>query len=151
MTGRCLDDLQMQDPISDFLGSALVPILGADITAGAAGHVHFALVPVAALGAGPDQLAVGILLDFDFSVIAADLAVVRLGVQLGVHDVVVNELHDLQHGVDVALHVGDFHIADGAAGAEALELGLEGQLGEGIDGLGHVDVVGVGCRHLANL
>ena len=85
--------------------------MGADITAGAAGHVHFALVPVAALGAGPDQLAVWILLDFDFPVIAADLAVVRLGVQLGVHDVVVNELHDLQHGVDVALHVGDFHIA----------------------------------------
>ena len=69
----------MQDPVPDFLGSALVPILGADITAGAAGHVHFALVPVAALGAGPDQLAV-VLLDLDLAVIAAVLALVSFGV-----------------------------------------------------------------------
>ena len=125
----------MEDPVPDLLGSALVPKLGADITAGAAGYVHFALIPVAALGAGPDQLAIGVFLDFNFSVIATDLAVVGLGVQLSVHDVFVNELHDLQHGIDVALHVGDLHVTDGAAGAEALELRFEGQLGKGVDGL----------------
>ena len=57
----------MEDPVPDLLGSALVPKLGADITAGAAGYVHLALIPVAALGAGPDQLAVGIFLRFRIS------------------------------------------------------------------------------------
>ena len=72
------------------------------------------------------------------------LAVVALGVQLGVHDVVVDELHDLQHGVEVLLHVRDLDIADRAAGRERLELRLERQLVKGVDLLRHVDVIGVG-------
>ena len=64
--------LQVQHPVFDFLGSALVPELGTDVAAGAPGHVHFALVPVAALGADPNQLVV-IFPDLNFSVVAADL------------------------------------------------------------------------------
>ena len=134
----------MQDPILDLLGTALVPILGADIAAGTAGNVHLALVGIAALGADPNELAVGVLLNGDLAVIAAGLAVVGLGVQLCVHDVVVDVLHDLQHRVDVLLHIGHLHIADGAAGRQLLELGLKGQLGEGVDLLANMDVVGVG-------
>ena len=114
----------MHHPVPDLLGTALVPELGADIAAGAPGHVHLGLVGVAALGALPDQLAV-FLHDLDLAVPAAHLAVVALGVQLGVDDVVIDELHHLQHGGDVVLHVGDLHVADGAAGREVLELGLE--------------------------
>ena len=133
----------MQDPVLDLLGTALIPVLGADITAGTSCHVHLALVGVAALGADPDQLVV-ILLNFDLSIVAADLSVVTLGVQLRVHDVVVNELHNFQHGVDVVLHIGHLHIADGPAGGQLLEFRLKAQLGKGIDGLGHMDMVGVG-------
>ena len=133
----------MQDPILDLLGTALVPVLGTDIAAGTAGDVHLVLVAVAAVGADPDQLAV-VFLDADLAVVAAALAVVGLGVQLGVHDVVVDELHDFQNGVDVLLHVGHLDVADGAAGGQLLELGLEGQFGEGVDLLGDMDVVGVG-------
>ena len=111
----------MQDPILDLLGSALVPVLGADVAAGAPCHIHLVLVGVAALGADPNQLAV-ILLDADLTVIAADLAVVALGVQLCVHDVVIDELHQLQDSVDVVLHIRHFHIADGTAGGQVLEL-----------------------------
>src|SRR5699024_4177099 len=74
--------LQVKHPVPDLLGTALVPELCPDITAGAAGHVQLALVTVAALGALPDQLAV-VLHDLDLAVVAAALAVVRLGVQLG--------------------------------------------------------------------
>ena len=87
----------MQHAVADLLGAALVPELGADVAAGSSGHVHLVLVGVAALGADPYQLAV-VLLDLDLAVIAADLTVVGLGVQLGVHDVVVDELHHLQNG-----------------------------------------------------
>ena len=127
----------MQHSVLDFLCSALVPELGADVAAGPAGHVHLVLVPVVAVGALPHQLAV-VLHDLDLAVKAADLAVIALGVQLGVHDVVVDELHEAQYGREVVLHIGHFHIADGAAGGEGLELGLEGQLGEGVDLLGDV-------------
>ena len=134
--------LQVQHPVFDLLGAALVPELGTDVAAGTPGHVHFALIPIAALGADPNQLVV-IFLDLDLSIVAADLAVIGLGVQLGIHDVVVDELHDLQYRVNVVLHVGHFHIADGPAGGELLELRLKAQLGKGIDGLGHMDMVGV--------
>ena len=60
----------MQHPILDLLRPALVPELGADITAGAAGNVQLVLVAVAALGALPHQLAV-IFNDLDLSVVAA--------------------------------------------------------------------------------
>ena len=68
----------MQHAILDLLGAALVPELGADITAGAAGNVQLVLVTVAALGALPHQLAV-ILNDLDLAVVAAALAVIGLG------------------------------------------------------------------------
>ena len=45
----------MQDPVLDFLGSSLVPVLGADVAAGAAGHIHLGLVGVTAVGADPDH------------------------------------------------------------------------------------------------
>ena len=135
--------LQMQHAFLDLLSAALVPELGADIAAGAAGDIHLVLIAVAAVGAFPDQLAV-ILHDGYLAIEAADLAEVALGVQLGVHDIVVDVADDLQNGLDVLLHIGNFHVADGAAGGESLELGLEGELGESIDLLGDVDVVGVG-------
>ena len=133
----------MQHSVLDLLGTALVPELGADVAAGPPGYVHLILVPVVAVGALPHQLAV-VLHDLDLAVKAADLTVIALGVQLGIHDVVVNELHQTEHCGEVVLHIGDLHIADGAAGGEGLELGLEGQLGEGVDLLGDMDVVGVG-------
>ncbi len=133
----------MQHPVPDLLGAALVPELRTDIAAGPTGHVHLVLVGVAALGALPDELAV-FLYDLDLTVPAAHLAVVALGVELGIDDVVVDELHHLQHCFQVVLHVGHFHVADGAAGGEVLELSLELELVKGIDLLRDVDMVAVG-------
>ena len=124
----------MQHPFLNFLHSALVPIVCADVAAGAPGHVHLALVSVVAVGALPHQLAV-VLYNLDLAVPAADLTVVALGVELGVHDVLVDELHDIEDCLDVALHIGHFYIADGPTGAERLELRLKSQLVKGIDGL----------------
>ena len=95
----------MQHAVLDLLGAALIPELGADITAVAAGNVQLVLVAVAALGALPHQLAV-ILHDLDLAVVAAALAVIRLGVQLGVHDVVVDELQHAHDRLEVVLHIG---------------------------------------------
>ncbi len=50
----------------------------------------------------------------------------------------------LDNSLQVVLHVGHLDIADGAARGKLLELALELQLGEGVDLLGHVDVVAVG-------
>ena len=117
--------LQMQNSVFNFLGSSLIPILGADVAASTTGNIHLALVGVAALGADPNQLAV-VLTNLNFAVVATLLAEIGLGIQLRVHDVFVNELHQLQHRVDVLLHVGHFHIGNGATGRQLLELSLEG-------------------------
>ena len=125
----------MQHAVLDFGGAALVPELGTDVAAGAAGNVQLALVAVMAVRALPHQLAV-VLHDLDLAVIAAHLAVVALGVQLCVHDVIIDELHHFDDSFQVILHIGHFHIADGAARRQALELAFKLQLGERIDLLG---------------
>ena len=71
--------LQVQHTVFDFLGSSLIPVLCADVAAGAPCHIHLALVSIATLGAYPDQLAV-ILLNLNFAVIATFLAEIRFGV-----------------------------------------------------------------------
>lgn len=155
----------MQHTLLDFLRTALVPELGPNVAAGTSGHVELILVTVAAVRADPNELAV-LFDNLDFSVVAADLAVVTLGVELGIHDVVVDELHDLEDCVNVVLHVRNLHIGDGSAGAQLLELGLQCELVKGIDFLSDMDMIGV-CdvvlvgapgmtpqrfwRHLANL
>ena len=48
----------MQHSILDLGGAALIPELGADVAAGAAGDIQLVLVAVVALGALPHQLAV---------------------------------------------------------------------------------------------
>ena len=155
----------MKHSILDFLGSSLVPVLGADVATGAAGNIHLGLVGIAALRAGPDQLAV-ILTNLDLAVEAAALAVVRLGVQFCIDDVIIDKLHQVQNRINVLLHIGHFHIGNGTAGRQGLELSLEAQLGKGIDMLADMDMIGIGdvilivipgimpkrfCRHLANL
>ena len=133
----------MQDAFLDLLGTALVPELAADVAAGAAGNIELGLVGVAALRALPDELAALVLDDLDLTIVAADLAVVGLRVQLGVHDVVVDVLHDGEHGGNVVLHVRHLYVADRAAGRELLELRLDLELLERVYRLRHMDVVGV--------
>ena len=45
--------LQVQDPVLDLLGATLVPVLGADVAAGASRHIHLVLIGIAAVGADP--------------------------------------------------------------------------------------------------
>ena len=70
---------QMQYPLPDLLGPALIPELGPDVPAGPAGHIHLVLIRIAALGALPDELAV-LFRNLDLAVPAADLAVDRKSV-----------------------------------------------------------------------
>ena len=134
----------MHYPFTNFLGSSLIPELGADITAGPSGYVHFVLIPVAAMRTFPNQLMVFIFNNLNFSVIAAYLAVITFCVQLSIHNVIINVLHYRQNGINIILHVRNFHIADGAAGRKLLELAFELELGESVDLLRHMDMVAVG-------
>ena len=133
----------MQHPIPNLLRPSLVPELSADVAAGASGHVHLGLVSVSALGALPDEFT-AFLDDFNLTIPAAALAVVALGVELGVDDVLVDELDEGQNSRDVVLHIGNLNIADGTTRRQGLELGLELQLCEGVNFLCHMDVIAVG-------
>ena len=135
-----LVSLQMQHPRFDLLGLAHVPIVFAQIAAGAAGDVHLGPVLVVADRALP----LVVIVDDDLPVEAAHLAIVALGVELGVLDVVIDEAHHFFQRLQVVAHVGDLHIGDAPAGGNLLELGLEGELVEGVDVLPHVHVITVG-------
>ena len=124
----------------DLLGLAHVPEVFTQVAAGTAGDVHLGLVLVVTGRALP--LKVGV--ELDLAVVAAALAVVALGVELGVLDVVVDEADHILQGLQVVAHVGDLHIGDTAAGGNLLELALEGELIEGIDGLADVNMITIG-------
>ena len=100
----------------DLLGPALVPELCSDVSACSAGYVHLVLIAVSAVGAFPDELAVLVVYDLDLSVVSAYLAVIALGVELCVHDVIVDVLHYRNDCLDIVLKVGHLDIADSAAG-----------------------------------
>ena len=117
----------MQNSFFNFLCSALIPELRADVSAGSAGNIHFILIGIAAIRAFPNQLAVVILAYFDLAVIPASLAVIALCIKLGVHYIIVNKLHNRNNRVDIVLQIRYFHVADRAARGKLLELGFEFQ------------------------
>ena len=119
--------LQVKNPVSNFLRSALIPELRADISAGAAGNIHFALVLIAAVGAAPFKLSV-FFNDLDLAVISAYLAVVALCVKLSIHNVVIYILHNRKYGRNIILHIRNLNIADGSAGRKLLELSFKFKL-----------------------
>ena len=94
--------------------------------------MEHSLVTVAALRAFPDELAV-VLDDLDFTIVSAAAAIIRLGVQLSVHDIVVDELQNAHNCFEVILNVGNLNIADRTTGRELLEFALEFELGESVD------------------
>ena len=76
-----------QDSLLDLLRPALVPEIGADVAAGASGHIHLVLLSVAAIWALPYQFPVIVVHDLNFPRVSADLAVIALRIQLRIHDV----------------------------------------------------------------
>lgn len=98
---RCL---QVRNAVANFFGATLVPELGANVAAGTTSNVKIFLVAVAAMRALPHQFAI-IFHDLDLAVEATFLAVVALGVQFRVHDVVVNVLNHTNNGLQVVLHI----------------------------------------------
>ena len=85
--------LKVHYTLGNFLRTPLVPILRSNIAAGAAGDIHLVLVTVVATRTLPNEFSV-VLYNLNFSIITTDLTVVTLSVQLCIHDVVVDELHD---------------------------------------------------------
>ena len=57
---------------------------------------------------------------------------------------VIDEADDLHDRLQVLLHIGHFHIADGPARRQRLEFRLQLQLVKGVDGLCHMHMVAVG-------
>ena len=116
----------MQYAIFDLLSTTLIPVLSTDVATGTTSYIHSILIVVAAVGAFPDQLAVLIGNDLNLAVKTTLLAVITLGIQLSVHDIVVNVAQQSQHRRDIVLHIRHFHVADSTTGRQSLELRLDG-------------------------
>ena len=95
MSNAISSKLQMEHSFLNFLSSTLVPILCSNIAAGSSCNVHLILIAVAALGAFPNELAVVILLNKNLAIKTAFLAIVTLGIELSIHNVIVDKLHNL--------------------------------------------------------
>ena len=132
----------MKNSIFDFLRSALIPELRSDVTACSARNVHLRLVAVMAMRAFPKKLSV-LFHDSDFPVVAANLTVIALGIQFGVHDIIVNVAHDREYGGKIVLHIGYFYVGNRASRRQLLEFAFEFELRKCVDFFGNVYVVDV--------
>lgn len=111
----------MQYSCLDFLSLTHVPEVLAEVAAGTACYVHFALVLIVADGALPFVVVV-----YDnFAVEAANVAVIRFGVEFGVLDIVVDKAHDVLHRSKVLAHIGNFDVRDCTARRNFLELAFK--------------------------
>ena len=72
---------QMKHALANLLRAALIPELRTNVAAGSAGNIHLVLVAISAVRAFPNELS-AIFDNLNFAVIAADLAIIRLGIQL---------------------------------------------------------------------
>ena len=106
----------MHHSVTNLLRAPLVPEITSDVSAGASRDIHFVLVTITTVRTFPyKSMCCFILHDLDLAVIAADLTVIGFGVQLSIHDIVIDELHYTENCRNVVLHVRHFHIADGTA------------------------------------
>ena len=106
----------MKNSFFNLLCSSLIPELSSDVSAGSACYVHLVLIAVSAVGAFPDELAVFVVDNLDLTVVSAYLAVIALGVELSVHDVLIDVLHYGNDSIDVVLKVGNLNVADCTSG-----------------------------------
>ena len=134
----------MQHTVGNLRCSALVPVLRADVAAGAPRDMHLRLVAVAALRAFPDQFSCIVLYNPDLSIVAAYITVIALCVELRIKNCVIYVLKYADNCRDIVLHVRYLDIADGTARGELLELCLLRKFCKRINLLSYVNVIAVG-------
>ena len=132
--------LQMKDAGLDFLRFPDVPEVFAQIATGPAHNIHLTLVLIMTLGAFPFQ----VVIDLDFSVKSADLAVVGLCVKFGILDIVVNKANKVFHSCRILLHIRNLDIGDAASCRNGLELIFELEFAESIDMFTDINMIGIG-------
>ena len=102
--------LEMQHPLLNLLGTPLVPELGSDISACAAGDRHLALVRISAVRALPNKLIVTVRNYSNFACVATFLTAVTLCVKFRIHYIVVDVAQESHNRWYVAFHIWNFHI-----------------------------------------
>ena len=130
----------MEDTVGNFLCPPFIPEIFAQVAAGPADNRQFVAVLVMAARAFP----LVVIVEDDFAVKAAFVAVVELGIEFAVSNMVVNILDHGQDGRDIMRHIGDFGVADAAARRFVFEISFEGELVEDVDRFADVDVIAVG-------
>ena len=106
----------MQYTLFNFLSSALIPELRADVSAGAARDIHFVLIGVSAVRTFPNEFSVGVLFNFDLAVISADVAEVALCIKLRIHYMIIDKFHYRNYSVNIVLHIRNFNIRNCSSG-----------------------------------
>lgn len=101
----------MEDTVGNFLCPPFIPEIFAQVAAGPADNRQFVAVLVMAARAFP----LVVIVEDDFAVKAAFMAVVQFGIEFAVRDVVVDVLDHGQDSRDIMGNVEDFGIADAAA------------------------------------
>ena len=129
----------MQHSGFDFFCFSDVPEVFAEVAACSSCDVHFGVIFIAALRAFPFI----IIIDDNFAVVAAHVAVIRFCIKLGILDIVINKLDNFLKRLKIVTHIRYFHIRNRTAGRNLLELALKCELAEGVYFFADIDMIRV--------
>ena len=101
----------MKDSGFDFFCFSYIPEVFAKLTAGTSCDIHFLLIFVVALWTFPFK----IIVDGDFAIVAADLAVIGFCIEFRILDIVIDEFYNLLQSFEVISHIWNFNIGNCSA------------------------------------
>ena len=126
----------MHNSSLDFLRLAHVPEVFTQIAAGTTDNRQLAMILIMAGRAFPFV----VIVNGDFAIKAADMAIVGLRVELSILDIIINEFNNLFQGLQIMTHIRNLYIGNSAAGGNVLELAFKFKFAKGINLLAHVNV-----------
>ena len=129
----------MEDAVLDFLRPPFVPEIFTQIATGPADDRQFVAVFIMAARTFPFVVVV----EDDFAIETTFMAVIELGIEFAICDVVVDVLDHGQDSRDIVGHVGNFSIADAAACRFVFKVRFKRELIEDVDRFADVDMVTV--------
>ena len=104
---------------------------------------HFVFVSITTIWAFPNKLTVSVINSFDFSFISTNITMIALCIELCVHNVFVDALHNSKYTRNILLHVRNFYVADCSTWTKFLKLRFKLKLVERIDFFTNVYVIRV--------
>ncbi len=130
----------MQHSLWNLFRLPYIPKILSQIPASSSRYGHFLLIFIVALWA----FSFITIVDNDLSIKSTFVAVVRLGIKLSIHDIIIHKSDQTLEGSQIFLHIWHLNIGNRTSWRNTLKLRFKGKFGYGINLFSHINMVRIG-------